>query len=257
MRQIYPGGRALTDQALAALYAYPDPVDGHWLRANMVSSLDGAATLNGRSGGLSGEADREVFAMLRALADVIVVGAGTARAEGYGPVRPGVEGVRWQWLREGRTPSAPIAVITRRLDLDLASPLLAASPRHARTIVFTTELAPRQRRAAAATGADVVVGGETDVDPGMVLADLAGRGHRRILTEGGPHLLSQFTAAGLLSELCLTLSPLLTGPDAGRIVQPAAVPPGPAAALTLAHVAADEGFLLCRYLCQAPPPGRS
>jgi riboflavin biosynthesis pyrimidine reductase len=217
----------------------------------MVSSLDGAATLNGRSGGLSGEADREVFAMLRALAEVIVVGAGTVRAEGYGPVRPGVEGVRWQWLREHRTPSAPIAVITRRLDLDLASPLLTAAPSHATTIVFTTELAPPERRAAAADTADVVVAGEADVDLGAALDALVARGHRRILTEGGPHMLNQFAAAGLLDELCLTVSPLLTGPDAGRIVQPAAAVPagrGGPAPMALAHVLADDAYLLCRYV---------
>ena len=108
----------------------------------MVTSLDGAATVGGRSGGLSGGADQQVFAMLRALADVILVGAGTARVEGYRPVRPRLEGVRWAWLRAGRTPSPPIAVITRRLDLDLESPLLAGSPAHARTIVITTEAAP-------------------------------------------------------------------------------------------------------------------
>src|SRR6476619_5171119 len=115
MRQVYPGGSALDDAALAALYRYPDmaspPV--RWLRANMVASLDGAATVDGRSGGLSDEADQQIFAMLRAHADVILVGAGTARAEGYGPVRPESEGLRWAWLRDGRTPSPPIAVITR------------------------------------------------------------------------------------------------------------------------------------------------
>jgi riboflavin biosynthesis pyrimidine reductase len=85
----------------------------------MVASLDGAATVDGRSGGLSNEADQQVFAMLRAHADVILVGAGTARAEGYAPVRPESEGLRWAWLRDGRPPSPPIAVVTRGLDLDL------------------------------------------------------------------------------------------------------------------------------------------
>src|SRR5215470_18344899 len=89
MRQVYPGGSALTDAALAGLYAYPDPgaPPRCWVRANMVASLDGAAAVDGRARGLSGEADEQVFAMLRALADVILVGAGTARAEHYAPVR--------------------------------------------------------------------------------------------------------------------------------------------------------------------------
>ena len=127
VRQIYPGPAGLDDRELATRYSYPDPAGGapYWLRANMVASLDGAATVGGRSGGLSGRADQQVFALLRALADVVLVGAGTARVEGYRPVRPRHEGARWAWLRAGRTPSPPIAVVTRRLDLDLESPLLA------------------------------------------------------------------------------------------------------------------------------------
>src|SRR5499427_5114056 len=148
MRQIYPEPAGLDDRELAGRYRPPDRAAQapHWLRANMVASVDGAATLGGRSGGLSGGADQQVFAMLRALADVILVGAGTARVEGYRPVRPRTEGVRWAWLREGRAPSPPIAVVTRMLDLDLESPLLAGSPDHARTIVITTEAAPPGRR---------------------------------------------------------------------------------------------------------------
>src|SRR5215831_3916491 len=135
VRQIYPEPAFLTDRQLAARYAGQGQAPGAppWVRANMVTSLDGAATLAGRTGGLSGQADQQVFALLRALADVILVGAGTARVEGYRPVRPRHEGVRWAWLRAGRTPSPPIAVVTRRLDLDLESPLLAGSPDNART----------------------------------------------------------------------------------------------------------------------------
>src|SRR6516165_7519421 len=166
MRQIYPEETALADADLAARYAYPElpGKSAHWVRANMVASLDGAASLNGRSRGLSSDWDRQVFAMLRAIADVILVGAGTARTERYGPVRPESEGLRWAWLRKGRTPSAPIAVITRALGLDLASALLAGAPPHARTIVITTEAAPAERRAAAARTAEVIVAGEAMVD---------------------------------------------------------------------------------------------
>src|SRR6516164_6001304 len=152
MRQVYPGGSALADAAVAALYAYPDPGPPPrcWVRANMVASLDGAAAVEGRARGLSSEWDQQVFAMLRALTDVILVGAGTVRAEHYGPVRPESEGLRWAGLRKGRTPSPPIAVVTRGLDLDLDSPLITEAPGHARTIVITTESAPADRRAAAA-----------------------------------------------------------------------------------------------------------
>jgi len=254
MKQIYPEPADLDDHELAARYRHPDRPgeDRCWLRANMVTSLDGAATVGGRSGGLSGGADQQVFALLRALADVIVVGAGTARAEGYRPVRPRTEGVRWAWLREGRPPSPPIAVVTRRLDLDLGSPLLASSPADARTIVITTEAAPPGRREAAAAAADVIVAGRESVDIQAAVAALAGRGYRQILTEGGPHLLGQIIEAGLLDELCLTISPLLAGPGAGRIVAgPGPAHPGAAAGahqLGLAHVLAEDGHLICRYV---------
>ena len=251
MRQVYPGGSAVTDAALAGLYAYPDlgapPV--RWLRANMVASLDGAASVGGRSGGLSNEADQQVFAMLRAHADVILVGAGTARAEGYGPVRPESEGLRWAWLRDGRPPSAPIAVITRALDLDLGGALLADAPAHARTIVITTESAVPGRRAAAARTADVIVAGEASVDLKAAVDALAERGHQRISCEGGPHLLGQLADAGLLDELCLTISPLLAGPGADRIVTGGLpMPGGGTLPFTLAHALEDESHLLCRYV---------
>jgi riboflavin biosynthesis pyrimidine reductase len=253
MRQVYPGGTALTDAALAALYAYPDPgpPPARWLRANMVESVDGAATVAGRSGGLSSDADEQVFAMLRAHADVILVGAGTARAEGYGPVRPESEGLRWAWLREGRAPSPAIAVVTRALDLDTGSPLLTSAPPHARTIVITTQAAPADRRAAVARSTELIVAGEASVDLKAAVDSLAERGHQRILTEGGPHLLAQLAGAGLLDELCLTLSPVLAGPGADRIVAGGLpMPGGGTRPLTLAHVLADEGYLICRYVRQ-------
>ena len=251
MRQVYPGGSALDDAGLAALYDYPGlgAPPARWLRANMVASLDGAATVDGRSGGLSNEADQQVFAMLRAYADVILVGAGTVRAEGYGPVRPESEGLRWAWLRDGRSPSPPIAVVTRALDLDLGSALLADAPPHARTIVITTESALPGRRAAAARTAEVIVAGEASVDLKAAMDSLAERGHQRISCEGGPHLLAQLASAGLLDELCLTVSPLLAGPGADRIVTGGLpMPGGGTRPFTLAHVLEDEGHLLCRYV---------
>ena len=250
MLQVYPDHADLGDAALAARYAYPGPATAGqvWLRANMVSSLDGAATAAGRSGGLSGEADRQVFALLRALADVVLVGAGTVRAEGYRPARA-TAGPRWAWLREGRPPAPPIAVVTRALDLDTGTPLFTGAPPYARTIVVTTGSAPAGRRAAAARTADVIVAGDDGVDLATALDELASRGHRRILCEGGPHLLAQLAGAGLVDELCLTLSPVLAGPGAGRIVAGGPPPVGGAPQpFALAHALADEEYLLCRYV---------
>jgi riboflavin biosynthesis pyrimidine reductase len=243
MRQLFPSAE-LGGPDLARLYAYPP---GRWLRANMVSSADGAADTEGATAGLSSAGDRRVFALLRTLADVILVGAATVRAEHYGPVR---QHELWRHLREdgsGRPPTPPIAVVSARLDLDPASRVIAAAPAHARTIVITTAQAPRDRRDDLAGRVDVIVAGQETVDLKAAVGALADRGYQRILTEGGPHLLAQLVAAGLLDELCLTIGPLLAGPGASRVLagSPAMAPPLP---LSLAHVLEDNGFLLCRYI---------
>jgi riboflavin biosynthesis pyrimidine reductase len=249
---------------LAELYAYPagpGPGSAPWVRANMIASADGASSLNGRTGGLSGPGDRLVFSVLRSLADVILVGAGTARAEKYRPVRPAEV---WAELRQGRPATPPIAVVTAKLGLDLISPLLAEAPPQARTIVLTTEQGPDDRRAAAAAAqADLAVAGTDRVTPDAMIDALAARGYPRILIEGGPQLLGQVIAAGLLDELCVTFSPVLEGGRASRILTPPfAAAPGqerqqgpaawPPADLALAHVLEDNGALLCRYLARPP-----
>ena len=228
----------------------------------MIESADGAAAVDGLSRGLGGPADREVFGLLRALAGVILVGAATVRAEGYRPARVAA---RWAGLRAGRADTPPIAVLSGRLDLDPAGPLLADAPAGARTIVITAESAPADRRAEVARHADVIIGGEHEVSASAAVSALASRGYRKILAEGGPHLLGQLAAASLLDELCLTISPVLAGGPAGRIIQGAGpAPGGPGAASTpagpsrmmLAHVLADGDYLLCRYLRAWPadPP---
>ncbi len=256
MRLIYPGPAGGGPPDLARLYAYPARAgvartgpDQPWVRVNMIESADGAAAVDGLSGGLGGPADREVFGVLRALAGVILVGAGTARAEGYRPARVAE---RWAGLRAGRPATPPIAVLSGRLDLDPAGPLLAGAPAGARTIVITTESAPAARRADVARHADVIIGGEHEVTAAAAVSALAGLGYREVLAEGGPRLLGQLAAAGLIDELCVTISPVLAGGPAGRIIQgPAPAPGGPAPAgpsrLALAHVLADGDYLLCRY----------
>jgi riboflavin biosynthesis pyrimidine reductase len=242
-----PPGAELSTGQLAELYAYPGE-DRPWVRANMVESTDGAASLRGRSRGLSGEADRQVFAILRGLADVIVVGAQTTRSEHYRPATP--QQVPAQ-LRQGRPATPPIAVISRRLDLDPQDPLLTAAPPDARTIVITTDLAPEQRRAEIGRHADVIVAGAGTVDVSAAFAALAARGHHRMLTEGGPRLLGQVARAGLLAEICLTISPVLAGPGGNRIIASLGLDDSAQGAdgvpLRLGHVLEDHGFLLCRY----------
>jgi riboflavin biosynthesis pyrimidine reductase len=229
----------LGDDELARLYDYPRE---HWLRANMVASADGAAFLDGRSGGLSSTADRRLFGLLRGLADVVLVGAGTARTEKYRPARHREE---FAALRAGRGATPPIAVVSRNLDLDLTAPLFTQAPPDARTIVITCDASPADRRAAAAAVADVIVAGDLVVDLAGAMACLRDRGLGRVLCEGGPTLLGHLTSDGLLNELCLTMSPLLAGPGPDRITTGAAFPARP---MVLVHVLRADGTLFCRYM---------
>ena len=209
MRQLLPPGPPGPPGAepdLAALYAYPAGLDRAWLRANMIESADGAAAVDGLSGGLSGPGDRAVFGVLRALADVILVGAGTAREEKYRPARVRPE---WAGLRAGRPATPPIAVLSGRLGLDLAGPLLGSATGgpapDARTIVITSAAADPDLRAAVAAHADVIVAGERQVNLAVAAGELARRGYRRILAEGGPRLLGQL-AGPACSTSCASRS---------------------------------------------------
>jgi riboflavin biosynthesis pyrimidine reductase len=243
MRKIFPElGDELDLLGLAEAYAYPQD---EWLRANFVTSADGAAYIDGRSAGLSSDGDMRVFGILRVLADVVLVGAGTARVEEYKPARrrPALAE-----LREGRPETATIALVTRTLGLNLLSPLFTETPPDARTIVITNEASDPELRAAAAEVADVIVAGDEEVDLGAALSALRERGLGRVLCEGGPHLLGDLSAAGLLDELCLSFSPTLAGPGASRIIAGAQADARP---LTLTQILADDdGFLFFRYAAQ-------
>ncbi|MCT9929463.1 pyrimidine reductase family protein [Planotetraspora sp. A-T 1434] len=223
------------------LVAAYTPPRQEWLRLNMVTSADGAAWLKGLSGGLSSKADKRIFGVLRGLADVVVAGAATVRTEGYGPARPRES---WLAMRAGRTPAPPIAVITRRLDLDLGSPLFTEAEPYARTIVITTESAPKDRREEAARNARVIIAGDDRVDMATAVRELRERGLSGILCEGGPRINAQLAAAGLVDELCLTISPQLVGGDAARILNGVASP----SPMVLAQVLEEDGFLFCRYV---------
>jgi riboflavin biosynthesis pyrimidine reductase len=222
-----------------------------WLRANMISSADGAATLGGRSGTLGGPADRMVFLVLRSIADVILVGARTARTERYRPVSPA--GI-WTGLRAGQAPAPAIAVVTASLDLDGCPDLLDPTGGQPQTVVITTASAAADRGTSVASRARLVVAGEDRVDIRQAVTALAGLGYLQILTEGGPHLLGQLADADLVDELCLTISPALAAGPGGRIVTSPARGSSPeyVTRLELAHVLTDAGFLLNRYV---RPPG--
>lgn len=201
------------DDALAALYRWPAPTAGASavVRANMISSLDGGSTVDGRSAGLGNAADEHLFTLLRDLAEVILVGAGTVRAERYGGIRldPTRSARRRRWGLPADPP--PIAVVTGR-GLDTRSPLFtdtAVPP-----IVITTEavadLVPK--------GVPVIIAGHDRVNLSDAIGSLAATGYGRIHCEGGPALLAALAAAGLLDECCLTISPLMLGSTATALL---------------------------------------
>lgn len=230
----------LDDAELERLYAVPAGTP--WLRANMVASLDGAISVQGRSGGLGGPADKQVFALLRDLCDGVLVGAGTVRAEGYEAVKP--TEVRLERRRRLGLPDTPVlAVVTARLDLDPASNLFAGP---ARTTVITTERAWQERGEPFADVADVVTTPGERPDLPAAVAELRRRGLAHLLCEGGPSLLHDVVEAGLLDELCLTLSPRLVGGDAARVLSGPAL--DPVRELACASLLEQDGFLLSRWV---------
>jgi riboflavin biosynthesis pyrimidine reductase len=249
MRQLLPAPSGeMTDDDLLAAYEVPAGADPH-VRVNFVASVDGAAWLDGRSGGLSSPADKRVFALLRDLADVVLVGAGTIRTEGYSYPDFGAER-RARRRALGLAELPRFAVVSGSLDLDPGSGLFAGAP--VRTIVLTGTAAPPDRRAALARVADVVTAGDRHVDLARAVDALAARGLTRILSEGGPALLGGLVAAGRLNELCLTVSPLLAGPGAGRIVAGAGHPP---VTLSILRLLTEDGSLFTRYAVRRPTGG--
>ncbi|MFF5263670.1 pyrimidine reductase family protein [Actinomadura viridis] len=232
----------------AEAYAYPPgPASGTarpWVRANMIASVDGAATYDGRSGGLGGETDRRLFSLLRVLADAVIVGAGTVRAEGYGPARPDPA---WERLRAGRPATPALVIVSRSLRLDLDAPIFTAAPPDAPTIVLTTETADPGRLRAARDRAEVLTAGGDDVDFRTAVALLAGRGYTRLLCEGGPRILSQVAGADMLDELCLTVSPLLAAGASPRVLDGPPLP-APSELRLAGALTDDEDFLFLRYV---------
>lgn len=230
-------------QALADLYAYPAPAPaGGWVRANMVAGLDGSASgPDGRSGTVNTPADRAVFGVLRGLADAVLVGAGTARAEGYRqPVAKPAFADRRQ--SAGQCAAPILAIVTRSGRLPAGALFNQPNP----SLVVTCAAADLTALRRAVGHEQVIVTGEQDVDPALAVAALADLGLPRILLEGGPTLLGRVAAADRLDELCLTWTPVMNGGDGPRISH------GPAAALRLrpAHLAECAGTLLGRWLVQ-------
>ena len=177
----------------------------------MVATLDGKATLGGRTAGIGGPADRELFHHLRTQADAVMVGAGTLRAERYGRIvrEPALRAKR---EREGLDPDPVACVASASLDGLAELPLLAVPEQRVAVLTAASgELPPRGARV------EYVRAGPAEGDGGRVdLSAALGRLHaewglRSILCEGGPTLNSELLRAGLVDELFLSVSPKLAG----------------------------------------------
>jgi riboflavin biosynthesis pyrimidine reductase len=194
-----------------------------WLRLNFVSTVDGAAQGDdGKSGGINNATDKRVFHALRDLADAIVVGAGTARTEGYRPT------------------TRPTVVVSRSGRV----PALLRDGGPGRVLLVTHARSPGLTEARDLLGDDVVVAGAADVDLAALPAALGERGLRHLLCEGGPHLARGLLAAGVVDELCATTVPRLIAGQRLRITAglPVDVP------LQLATLLEEDGTLLARWL---------
>jgi riboflavin biosynthesis pyrimidine reductase len=253
MRMLWPPAGAIDAVDPLAVYAAdsrPAPPGRPWVMVNMIASADGSATdAGGVSGDLGGPGDKAVFAAVRAVADVIVAGAGTVVAEDYGPSRPSPEVVR-QRLARGQAPRPRIAVVSASLRLEPERRLFTESPADARPIVLTTATADPARRRALEAVADVHSAGDATVDWRGALDVLAAVAAARVvLCEGGPRVVAQLVALDLIDELCLTLAPVLVAGPGPRIAHGPEVPPR---RLGLHRVLADDGHLFLRYVRSRP-----
>jgi riboflavin biosynthesis pyrimidine reductase len=237
-------GTSLED--LEAEYASPSP----WLRANLITTMDGVVDLGGVSGGLGGPVDKELFVAMRAQSDAVMVGVGTATAENYGPawLRPEA---RHRRLARGQAELPRIVLVTASGRVDPTSRLFVEhrdeQPQPPAPVIVTCRRAgaePIQRLGAVAT---VLVCGDDDVDLVAAKDALAGLGLRRLVCEGGPTLLGTLLDAGMIDELCLTHAPMLAGPGHPILLGAGLhIDRGPAR-FALTHLADADGMLFARY----------
>ena len=240
---------ALDDDRLLECYAIGDRRKPA-VRFNFVSSIDGAATADGLSGGLSGKADKRVFDILRRLCDVVLIGAGTLRAEGYGAMRLDAPSV--QWRRANGLAGQPVfAIVSGSLDLNPASTVFTEAP--VRPVVVTTGASPHTRREALSRVADVVVCGDEKLDVRAMLTEFAKRRLLQVLSEGGPSLFGTLLEADCVDELCLTVSPLIEAGDARRIAAGALHEPR---RMALRHVLVSASTLMLLYRRDDPHSAR-
>lgn len=234
-----PTATIVQEADLESLYRYPDPLDAPYIRLNYVSTVNGKTVVDGRSAGLTSNADKVVFGQLRRLADVVLVGAGTVRADNYRGARSW-EALRAERRGRGQPEVAPIAVVSASADLDTDSLLFTDTliP----PLILTVQSAPAANLTKLMeAGADVLVVGDKHAEVNQILNALASRGLYRILCEGGPTLFGNLFSANTVDEVCLTVVPRAGG--AGEV----SVGATGLQSMHLESVLTEEGVLLTRY----------
>ncbi|MYE66973.1 MAG: hypothetical protein F4236_01995 [Acidimicrobiia bacterium] len=247
MQQVWPRFIPAVDH-LEAYEHVPRPhgTDRPWVMLCMVTSVDGAVSVQGRSAPLGGPTDWAVLTALRGRADAIVVGAGTARSEDYGPPSVAPE-VCERRLARGQQAAPLLAVVSAAGELDPAARLFGGTER---VRLYLAGAAPKSRRQALAAVAEVRTVGDREADPAAITADLAAEGRSLILLEGGPRLNAGFADADLIDEFCITRSPLLAPGGPGMIE---GAEPGAGLSLHLDRLLTADGMTFARYLRRREP----
>jgi riboflavin biosynthesis pyrimidine reductase len=241
VRQLLP--TAIDEVDPATVYAdMPTAAGRPGLRVNMIASVDGATAIGGVSGPLGGPPDRVVYRLLRSLADVVLVAAGTVRAENYKPALVYDDYLDARRAR-GQRDAPRIAVVTRKLDLDFDLPLFREATE--RTIIVTTTDAPAEPLAVARSLCDVITVGDGQVNLPAAMVALGELGAQHVLSEGGPSVNGALADADLIDEVCLTVSPRLASGDAKRILSGPDLPAP--VEVELRSLLEQDGFLLARY----------
>ena len=231
---------ALTDAQVVA--AYPWPPGRRWVRAMMVTTLDGAAAgPDGLSGSISGDADQAVFSAVRRLADAVLIGAATLRAERYKPMRAKEEDAEAR-REQGLAASPRLVIVSGSLELPWSEPVFSQSTLPP-LILTGTNADPAALTRVPETCEVVTLAGDS-VNASAILDAMEERGLRRIVCEGGPTLLHELVSADLLDEADITVSPVFTGTNTSPHT------PGlrGVAEFELAQVLTADGFLMARYL---------
>lgn len=220
MRRLFPHAATTDDEGLTLRECYdvprPRPAHRPWVALCMVTGLDGSTVMDGTSRALSNPVDQELLLTLRTLVDVVLVGAETARKEGYGPPR---------------SPNLRVAVVSRTGNFDFSLPIWQSD----RSLLVLPEDAPE-------VPVPSIRAGRGGVDLAAALAQLDAD---VVQAEGGASLNGLLAAGDLIDELNLTISPQLTGGDGPRLTLGA---PPLSSRMTLAHVLEDDGFLFTRYV---------